>query len=89
MVGFAGVWFTVDQQHLVTIAVDPAYQRRGIARRMLLHCFSLARDAEMRSVVLEVRVSNEHAIELYEQFGFQRAGRLARLLRRQLGKMRW
>ena len=78
VVGFGGVWFTVDQLHLVTIAVDPELQGRGIARRMLLHCFSLAREAEMRSVVLEVRASNDRAIELYEQFGFQRAGRLDR-----------
>src|SRR2546423_475399 len=34
IVGFAGVWYTVDQLHLVTIAVEPTLQGRGIAPRL-------------------------------------------------------
>ena len=78
VLGFAGVWFTADQLHLVTIAVAPDFQRRGVARRMLLHCFALAEDAAARTIALEVRPSNQHAIRLYELFGFRRAGRRAR-----------
>ena len=74
--GFAGVWFMRDQVHLVTIAVDPPFQRLGVAARLLLRCFELAAEAEMPSIVLEVRVSNTGAQALYEQFGFRRLGRL-------------
>jgi ribosomal-protein-alanine N-acetyltransferase len=74
--GFAGVWFMRDQLHLVTIAVDPAQQRRGIASRLLLNCLEQARAAEMPSVVLEVRESNTSAQALYERFGFRTLGRL-------------
>ena len=77
VLGFAGVWFTADQLHLVTIAVALDFQRRGIARRMLLHCFALAEDAGARSIALEVRPSNQRAIRLYELFGFRLAGRRA------------
>ena len=74
ILGFAGVWFMRDQLHLVTIAVDPPSQRLGIAARLLLNCLEQAREAEMPSVVLEVRESNSSAQALYEQFGFRRLG---------------
>ena len=76
IVGFAGVWFMRDQLHLVTIAVDPPYQRLGVAARLLLCCLALARGAEMPRVVLEVRESNTAAQALYERFGFRHLGRL-------------
>lgn len=66
LLGFAGLWYTVDQLHLVTIAVAARHQHRGIARRMLLHCFALAEEAGLPSIALEVRASNERAIRLYE-----------------------
>jgi len=74
--GFAGVWFMRDQLHLVTIAVDPGFQRLGIASRLLLDCLQQAREADMPSVVLEVRESNTAAQSLYERFGFRQLGRL-------------
>jgi ribosomal-protein-alanine N-acetyltransferase len=76
LAGFAGVWFMRDQVHLVTIAVAPERQRLGVASRLLLRCFELAATAEMPSMVLEVRASNEGARALYERFGFRRIGRL-------------
>ncbi len=76
IVGFIGVWYMQDQMHLVTIAVDPAQQGRGIGARLLLECMDLAREAELPEVVLEVRVTNERAKALYERFGFRRAGTL-------------
>ncbi|MBM3141143.1 MAG: GNAT family N-acetyltransferase [Chloroflexi bacterium] len=77
IVGFFGVWFMQDQLHLVTVAVDPPRQREGIGARMLLECFAIAGAAELASIVLEVRVSNERARALYERFGFRVVGRLA------------
>ncbi len=76
VVGFMGVWYMVDQLHLVTIAVDPAQQRRGIGTRLLLEVFDLAMEAELNEIVLEVRVSNDRARAMYEAFGFRKAGEL-------------
>jgi len=75
-VGFMGVWYMVDQLHLVTIAVDPREQGRGIGTRLLLKCFDLALEAELNEIVLEVRESNARARALYEAFGFRKAGEL-------------
>ncbi len=64
----------VDAWHVMNVAVDPATQRRGIATRLLEHLFDLTRDDERRGYTLEVRVSNEDAIRLYEKLGFERRG---------------
>jgi len=76
LAGFTGVWFMKDQLHLVTIAVDPKRRRLGIAARLLLRCFEWAVEAELPSIVLEVRASNDGAQAMYERFGFRRIGRL-------------
>ena len=76
IVGFAGAWITVDQLHIVTLAVTPSRQREGIGQWLLLECFAIGEQAGLRTVALEVRPSNERAIRLYERFGFRRTGRL-------------
>ena len=78
IVGFVGLWFTVDQLHVVTIAVEPSRQGRGIAQRLLLACLDIAADSDMRSIALEVRASNARAQRLYEYFGFRPTGTLRR-----------
>jgi ribosomal-protein-alanine N-acetyltransferase len=64
----------VDAWHVMNVAVDPAYQRRGIATRLLERLFELTADDERRGHTLEVRVSNSDAIRLYEKLGFERRG---------------
>jgi ribosomal-protein-alanine N-acetyltransferase len=76
VLGFVGLWYTIDQLHIVTIAVDPALQHRGIAQRLLIEVHTLAVETEMKTVALEVRPSNERARGLYEWFGFQPQGTL-------------
>ena len=58
----------------MNVAVDPAHQRRGVATRLLERLFELTADDERRGYTLEVRVSNEAAIQLYETLGFEARG---------------
>ncbi len=58
----------------MNVAVDPDYRRRGIATRLLEHVFESTRDDQRRGYTLEVRVSNDRAISLYERLGFERQG---------------
>jgi ribosomal-protein-alanine acetyltransferase len=76
LLGYAGAWFTQDQLHIVTVAVDPPAQGHGVATALLLGCYDLAVESELKTIALEVRVSNERAQRLYARFGFERAGRL-------------
>ncbi len=64
----------VDAWHVMNVAVDPEFQRRGIASRLLERLFELTDDDDGRGYTLEVRVSNKEAIKLYEKLGFDRHG---------------
>jgi [ribosomal protein S18]-alanine N-acetyltransferase len=64
----------VDAWQIMNVAVDPDRRRRGIATRLLERLFELTRDDERRGYTLEVRISNEDAIRLYEQLGFEPRG---------------
>jgi ribosomal-protein-alanine N-acetyltransferase len=64
----------VDAWHVMNVAVDPPYRRRGIAWRLLEELFRLTEGDPQRGYTLEVRVSNAAAISLYEQMGFQPTG---------------
>jgi ribosomal-protein-alanine N-acetyltransferase len=64
----------VDAWHVMNVAVDPGHQRRGVATALLERLFELTRDDERRGYTLEVRVSNEDAIGLYEKLGFEPRG---------------
>jgi ribosomal-protein-alanine N-acetyltransferase len=64
----------VDAWHVMNVAVHPDHQRRGVASALLERLFELTRGDERRGYTLEVRVSNEGAIRLYEQLGFESRG---------------
>ena len=49
----------VDAWHVMNVAVDPDFQRRGIATRLLERLFELTHDDQRRGYTLEVRVSND------------------------------
>ena len=51
-----------------TIAVDPRWQRRGVGRALLRACEA---QIELPRMKLTVRISNQGAISLYEQEGYQ------------------
>lgn len=70
VVGFAGMWAVGDEAHIVTLAVDPDYRRRGIARALLNALLARARLRVITSITLEVRVSNTAAQALYRSLGF-------------------
>lgn len=74
LVGYLIISRYVDAWHVMNIAVAPEYRRRGIARNLMERLFEVtARDAR-RGYTLEVRVSNEAAIRLYEELGFKTRG---------------
>jgi ribosomal-protein-alanine N-acetyltransferase len=72
--GFAGLWLQFDQAHVVTVAVEPAMQRKGIGSLLVLALLSVAEEAGMEDATLEVRTSNVAARALYRGFGFFEVG---------------
>jgi ribosomal-protein-alanine N-acetyltransferase len=64
----------VDAWHVMNVAVDPDRRRRGIASHLLERLFELTLGDERRGYTLEVRISNDAAIRLYEGLGFEARG---------------
>ncbi len=59
--------------HLMNVAVDERLRREGIATALLERLFERA-DRPGAQYTLEVRLSNDAAMLLYERFGFHSAG---------------
>jgi len=74
IVGYAGLWLSLDEAHITTFAVLPEYRRRKIGERMLLAIFERAEKLGAEWLTLEVRASNLPAQRLYEKYGFRPAG---------------
>ncbi len=71
-------WTILEEAHITLLAVDWDYQRQGLGQAMLYCLLKAAHDRGLERATLEVRVSNQAAIALYEKFGFQTAGRRKR-----------
>jgi ribosomal-protein-alanine N-acetyltransferase len=64
--------------HLTTIGVAPEHRRRGLARRLLQHTEAALLQRSVNTIVLEVRVSNLHAQQLYRSCGYYVVQRINR-----------
>jgi ribosomal-protein-alanine N-acetyltransferase len=69
-VGFAIMAFGEEHAHLVLLAIQPAHQRRGIARRLVKWLLESAVTAGIASVHLELRANNMAARGFYRALGF-------------------
>jgi ribosomal-protein-alanine N-acetyltransferase len=74
IVGYAGTWLVINEAHVTNVAVSSQRRREGIGRLLMQNLMELARENEMESMTLEVRVSNAAARHLYQQLGFVEAG---------------
>ena len=73
-VGHGGLMVQADDGHIVTVAVDPAEQRSGVASHIMAALLARAVRLGLDALTLEVRHSNRPAQSLYRRFGFAPAG---------------
>ncbi|MCD7909626.1 MAG: ribosomal protein S18-alanine N-acetyltransferase [Clostridium sp.] len=71
VLGYCVLRTLADEGEIQRIAVDPAFRRQGIARKLMESMAAVARMKGAREVALEVRESNESARKLYELYGFR------------------
>lgn len=71
IIAFAALQFVIDEASLLNLVVDPAQQHQGIGRYLLTSLIDLMiNEGVVKSIFLEVRVSNYPAIALYHSCGF-------------------
>jgi ribosomal-protein-alanine N-acetyltransferase len=73
--GFGCFWAILDEAHITLLGIHPEYQGQGWGKLLLSSLLNKAQEVKMVRATLEVRESNQIAIHLYEQYGFQILGR--------------
>ncbi len=74
VIGYGGMWLIIDEAHITNIAIHPDYRRRGLGRALLLSLMEEAIKKGIKSMTLEVRVSNLGAQALYRELDFEDGG---------------
>jgi len=69
------LWRVLDEAHIATIAVHPAFRQRGFGKALLQVGMDAAFDEGARIYHLEVRAGNLAAQKMYAGFGFEVVGR--------------
>ena len=72
ILGFAIYSPIIPESHLLSIAIDPAHQGRGLGDKLLQQIILQNKTIGVKMISLEVRVSNLPAINLYEKRGFHK-----------------
>ncbi len=70
IIGYALMMMVLDEAHLLNLSIAKAYQQQGLGRYLLEHMIKIAQQLKAANMFLEVRVSNNSAIALYESIGF-------------------
>ncbi|WP_321531080.1 ribosomal protein S18-alanine N-acetyltransferase [uncultured Desulfuromonas sp.] len=71
IVGYLCVWVVAGEAEIHNIATACHWQRRGVASFVMEVLFRQLREEGIERLLLEVRVSNLAAIELYQRWGFE------------------
>jgi [ribosomal protein S18]-alanine N-acetyltransferase len=74
LLGYLVISRYVDAWHVMNVAVEPEHRRQGIAIALFERLFEVTANDGRRGYTLEVRISNEAAIKLYERLGFRSRG---------------
>ena len=74
VVGYLSYIVLFSEATLVNVAVLPEYRGKKIGQALLHELVMIADSSELTSICLEVRKSNQVAINLYTKYGFVTVG---------------
>lgn len=75
LAGYFLLMYALDEAHLLDVAVAGERHGTGLGRYLLDRIAARARERGMESILLEVRPSNERALQVYRRYGYQEIGR--------------
>lgn len=72
VVGYIIFWLKEEHLgHIISIAVDKSFRSKHIATKLLIMAVTTLRNCNIFKITLEVRTSNEIAVNFYKKFGFE------------------
>jgi len=74
VIGYAVLWCILDQGELANVALTPGHRGVGLGSHLLRHVLRMAAERGVRKLFLEVRASNQQALDLYDRFHFVEVG---------------
>ena len=74
VLGVVVFWLVHDEVHVLNVAVAPEVRRRGVARALMHEAERRGAERGARIATLEVRRSNQAALELYHSLGYREVG---------------
>ena len=63
-----------SEAHILNLCIAQKFRRIGLGQRLLEHMLDVAKHRNVETMFLEVRPSNEGAIALYDNMGFNQIG---------------
>jgi ribosomal-protein-alanine N-acetyltransferase len=74
IIGYGVMSIGADEAHLLNICIHPDYRGQGYGRFLLEELLQFAKQQWVTIIFLEVRSSNQIAMNLYFQVGFNQVG---------------
>ena len=74
IVGYIGAWIIFEEVHIVTLVISEGFRRIGLADILLYNIINFSIQSKKKWLTLEVKISNNAAIQLYEKWKFKQLG---------------
>jgi len=74
IIGYCGFWGIAGEGYIYNVAVRKEFRRQQVGFLMLKELIKKASDKGVTALTLEVRCSNEAALQLYDRLGFESLG---------------
>ena len=70
VIGYIISWIVMDECQIANLAIHPDYRKQKIASNLINELIKICKKRKVTYILLEVRISNTPAINLYKTFGF-------------------
>ena len=74
VVAYGIVTVGAGESHVLNVCIKPDWHGRGYGRRMMQKLMEVARNNKAEMMLLEVRPTNQRAVKLYQDLGFNEIG---------------
>lgn len=76
--GYVGSQTVLDSADMMNLAVSQGFRRQGIGEQLVNSLTEALAEKGVKTLLLEVRISNEPAKQLYQKLGFEIVGKRPR-----------